>query len=436
MRLLMKVFWFRRDLRLKDNHGLFEALRTEGSVLPLFIFDTAITDKLQDKSDARISFIYRQLEALHQALRQRQSGLIVRRGKPVDVFQSLLDQFPISAVYTNTDYEPYATERDNAVKLLLGASGVQYQTYKDQVIFEKQEVVKPDGRPYTVFTPYSRKWKALLASSSVVQYPSEKHLQNLYNIEPEFPKLEALGFQRSNLEIPAAVTDQQMLIAYDAKRNFPWPGNTSLVGPHLRFGTISIRQLVLKAAGTSEAYLNELIWREFFMQIIWHFPHVVRENFNPNYRLLAWRNNETEFNRWCEGRTGYPFVDAGMRQLNQTGFMHSRVRMVVAGFLTKHLLIDWRWGETYFAGKLSDYELASNNGNWQWAAGTGCDAAPYFRVFNPLEQARKFDPAGQYINHWVPELNRSDYPKPMVEHAFARDRAIQAYKQALSMLSK
>ncbi|MBU1010736.1 MAG: DNA photolyase family protein [Bacteroidetes bacterium] len=436
MKQSYKVFWFRRDLRLHDNHGLYEALRAGAPVLPLFIFDTSITDKLQDKSDARISFIYKQLETLHKALRERQSGLLLRIGKPVDVFQTLLNQYSIAAVFANSDYEPYATERDNAVKQLLGASGVQFQTYKDQVIFEKQEVLKPDGRPYTVFTPYSRKWKALLASASVMHYPSENHLPNLLKIDQEFPVLEAIGFQHSNLKIPDAVIDQQALIAYAANRNFPWPGNTSLAGPHLRFGTISIRHLVLKAVGTSETYLNELIWREFFMQIIWHFPRVLQENFNPNYRLLAWRNNEQEFNRWCEGRTGYPLVDAGMRQLNQTGFMHNRVRMVAAGFLTKHLLIDWRWGETYFAGKLLDYELASNNGNWQWAAGTGCDAAPYFRVYNPHEQARKFDPDGQYTTYWIPELNDSVYPKPIVEHTFARSRAIHAYKQALSMLSK
>lgn len=428
------IFWFRRDLRLDDNHGLYHALQYGVPVLPLFIFDTDILNKLEDNRDARVGFIHKKMSEIHHQLTAIGSGLYIGHGSPVVVFEHLLSEYNIEAVFTNHDYEPYGLYRDNLIIKLLQSKNVAFKSFKDQVVFEKDEVVKSDGKPFTVFTPYANKWKQKLSIHHVKSYPSEKLQHNFLKIKHDFPKLSTLGFLPSTIEIKPLQITNDRLAAYASSRDYPAEDATSYAGTHLRFGTISVRKLVSKAISSSETYLNELIWREFFMQILWHFPHVVSKNFNPKYDRINWRNNENEFKLWCEGRTGYPMVDAGMRQLNQSGFMHNRVRMVAASFLCKHLLIDWRWGEAYFAARLNDYELASNNGNWQWAAGTGCDAAPYFRVFNPEVQAKKFDPTGSYIRKYIPELNTPHYPSPMVEHKFARNRAIQTYKHALSGL--
>jgi deoxyribodipyrimidine photo-lyase len=427
------IFWFRRDLRLQDNHGLYDALKYGFPVLPLFIFDSDILNKLQTRNDARISFIYNQLVNLHAKLLTANSSLLIKHGNPTEVFGQLLQAYQIKAVFTNHDYEPYAIGRDDGVRQLLEHNGVVYRSFKDQVIFEKNEVVKNDGKPYTVFTPYARRWKESLSSVHLKTFQSELLLDNFLKQAFPLPSLKEIGFEPSPIEVLHIQDNPSKSSDYESKRNFPYTYGTTHAGPHLRFGTISVRELANKALAISETYLNELIWREFFMQILWHFPEVVSNNFNPRYKHLQWRNNEDEFRLWCEGKTGYPLVDAGMRQLNETGFMHNRVRMVAASFLCKHLLIDWQWGEAWFASKLLDYELASNNGNWQWAAGTGCDAAPYFRVFNPTEQAKKFDPQEKYVRKWIPELNTNAYLPPVVDHSFARNRAIQAYKEALRL---
>ncbi|MBG0780935.1 MAG: deoxyribodipyrimidine photo-lyase [Bacteroidales bacterium] len=426
------IFWFRRDLRLEDNHGLFEALKSGLPVLPLFIFDTEILDKLPSKKDARIAFIHQHLEQIHQELNRHGSGLYVAHGKPLEIFQKLLSNQQIKSVYANKDYEPYALQRDEEVKELLIANHADLKLFKDQVIFEESEVVKGDGKPYTVYTPYSRKWKSRLLEESFSNFPSERHLDNFLKQKGTFLSLQEIGFEPTGIKLPEPLLDDERLEKYQETRNIPAPDSTTKTGVHLRFGTISVRKLVSLARQKSETYLNELIWREFFMQILYHFPHVETQNFNAKYDRVQWRNNEQDFKNWCDGKTGYPMVDAGMRELNSTGFMHNRVRMVVSSFLTKHLLIDWRWGEAYFAEKLLDYELASNNGNWQWAAGTGCDAAPYFRVFNPMEQHKKFDLQNTYVNKWVPEWNALNYVQPIVDHKFARERAISTYKEALS----
>lgn len=426
------VFWFRRDLRLHDNHGLFQALKSGLPVLPVFIFDTEILGKLSSKTDARVSFIYAEIVKLKAAIEKAGGSLRVFHSSPIEVFEKLTQEYEIDAVFTNHDYEPYAISRDKAVGNLLKSKGVSFHTFKDQVIFEKSEVVKDDGLPYTVFTPFSRKWKQTLSDSGIHEYPSEMYLSQLMKTAPfVLPELSEIGFEKSKITVPVADISEHLIHNYEAQRDFPAIDGTTKLGTHLRFGTVSIRQMVRLAQNASEVFLNELIWREFFMQILWHFPQVETKAFKPKYDFIEWRNNESEFERWCNGQTGYPMVDAGMRELNATGFMHNRVRMVVASFLTKHLLIDWRWGEAYFVEKLLDFELSSNNGNWQWAAGCGCDAAPYFRVFNPEAQQKKFDPEGKYIMKWVPEYGTVKYVSPIVEHTFARERVLQAYKKAL-----
>jgi deoxyribodipyrimidine photo-lyase len=426
------VFWFRRDLRLQDNAGLFHALQTGNKVLPLFIFDADILQQL-DADDARVSFIYQQLEQMNQQLAAQQRQLAVFYGKPEAVFQQLLKNYPIESVYTNRDYEPYARKRDAAIHQLLEQNGVSFYTSKDQVIFEKKEVVKDDGTPYVVFTPYSKKWKFLRQGQALAHYPSEQLLQVIGAHDQPFPSLSDIGFRPAPILVPAYSLQQQLIENYEATRNFPaLSDGTSRIGPHLRFGTLSVREAVrLAEAAGKETFLNELIWREFFMQILWHFPHTTTKSFKPAYDRIPWRNNEDQFDRWCQGKTGYAIVDAGMRELNATGHMHNRVRMVVASFLCKHLLIDWRWGETYFAKHLLDYEQASNIGNWQWAAGSGVDAAPYFRIFNPLEQQKKFDPKHQYIQKWVPEWHTTRYAEPIVDHKEARALCLSTYKMAL-----
>lgn len=432
------IFWLRRDLRLQDNAGLWHALQSGRGVIPVFIFDTQILDHLTDRSDCRVRFIYQEIRRLKSELESVYgSTLHVIHGNPLEVIPRFAQSTHAGAVYANADYEPYARTRDIAVGKLLQKQGVAFHLYKDHVIFEADEILKADGKPYTVFTPYSKQWLARLTHSDLKVFRTDKVMGSLLPSKPvSMPSLAQMGLseKRDCIFTPRTVSTET-LKTYAALRDIPAAQGTSRLGVHLRFGTVSTRQLVAQAQKASATFLNELIWREFFQQILWNFPHVVDQCFKPQYEEIQWRNNEAEFAVWCEGRTGYPLVDAGMRELNATGYMHNRVRMVVASFLTKHLLIDWRWGEAYFAEKLLDYELASNNGNWQWAAGTGCDAAPYFRIFNPTEQARKFDPDGKYIRTWVPEIDTLTYPRPIVDHQTARVRALRTYKDALTIQS-
>ncbi len=428
MSTTVNFFWFRRDLRLDDNAGLYHALKGKHKVQCLFIFDKEILSKLEDPEDKRVTFIWKQLQQLNDELKKKGSSLLVKHGKPLDAWKELTNDFSISAVYANHDYEPSAIERDEKVGILLKKHHIPFHTYKDQVIFEKEEVVKDDGKPYTVFTPYSRKWLSKLNNFYLKSYPSENYLDNLVQYSKHIiPSLESIGFKESKTTFPSPVPEKEIIRHYKEQRDFPAIRGTTRIGLHLRFGTVSIRKMATLAKNTNDTWLNELIWREFYQMILWHFPHVVSGAFRPEYNAIEWRNNEKEFESWCNGLTGYPIVDAGMRELNETGFMHNRVRMITAGFLTKHLLIDWRWGEAYFAAKLLDYELASNNGGWQWSAGTGCDAAPYFRIFNPYEQTKKFDPQLIYIRKWVPEFESFDYVPPIVDHKEARERCLAAY---------
>lgn len=424
------IFWLRRDLRLTDNAGLYHALKENKQVLPVFIFDTVILDKLEDKNDRRVDFIHQSLKQIQHDLEARGSSLLVLHGDPISIYSEL----DITAVYTNHDYESYAKQRDERIWQILTKRNIPFKTFKDQVIFEKEEVLKEDGTPYTVFTPYSKKWKAKLNAFYMKSYPVEKYANHFLPTKPfYFPSLEDIGFQKTDAQFPERLIKLSVIEKYKEQRDFPAIAGTTRLSVHLRFGTVSIRKLVQVAVKKNETWLNELIWREFYTMILWHFPHVETKAFKPAYDTIQWRNNEEDFKRWCDGKTGYPIVDAGMRELNHTGHMHNRVRMIVASFLTKHLLIDWRWGEAYFAQKLLDFDLASNNGGWQWAAGSGCDAAPYFRVFNPYLQTDKFDAKHQYIQRWVPEVNTPLYPKPIVDHAVARNRVLKAYKDALTL---
>jgi deoxyribodipyrimidine photo-lyase len=428
----VNIFWFRRDLRLQDNAGLYHALRSGLPVVPIFIFDRHILDKLEDKVDRRVEFIYTAIERMQQQLVKLGSTLEVFYDVPEKVFTELTSKYKIEAVFANGDYEHYARVRDESVAKFLAKHDAQLKLYKDQVIFEKSEVTKADGKPYTVFTPYSKQWKAKLNDFYQRAYPTKKYFKHFHQQSAKkIPSLKSMGFEATGEPFPSIEPDEALIKRYDKQRDFPAKG-TSRMGVHLRFGTVSIREMVQMAISLNAVYLNELIWREFYQMILWHFPQVGRGHaFKQEYELIAWRNNEKEFERWCNGTTGYPIVDAGMRELNETGFMHNRVRMVTASFLTKHLLIDWRWGEAYFAQKLLDFDLASNNGGWQWAAGSGCDAAPYFRIFNPALQTKKFDPKLEYIKKWVPEFQEFDYPKPIVEHEVARKRCLEVYKKAL-----
>ncbi|MDI9865725.1 deoxyribodipyrimidine photo-lyase [Flectobacillus sp. DC10W] len=427
------LFWFRRDLRLHDNAGLYRALRNHSNVLPIFIFDKNILDKLDDKKDRRVEFIHQTITDLDIQLKALGSGLLVKYGTPETVFPELLSNYDIEAVYTNHDFESYAIERDNMVHEYLQSEGIDFRTFKDHVIFEKNEVLSGSKTPYTVFTPYSRKWKETLNDFYVKSYPTEKYFSNFSKINlPNPPSLESMGFQPVGMNFPVKEVKDLLVKNYAEKRDFPAILGTSRLSVHLRFGTVSIRELVRKAQNLSETWLNELIWRDFYFNVVYHFPHICQgHSFRKEYDLIQWRNNQQEFEAWCKGQTGYPIVDAGMRELNATGFMHNRVRMIVASFLTKHLLIDWRWGEAYFAKKLLDFDFAANNGGWQWASGSGCDAAPYFRVFNPTLQTQKFDKQLEYTKRWVPELNSLDYPQPIVNHEIARKRVLEVYKNAL-----
>ena len=429
----VNIFWFRRDLRLNDNAGLYHALKAGTPVVPVFIFDKNILDRLGNRSDRRVEFIHAALEEIQALLLGQGASLEVYHATPLTAFTQLLEKYKIQTVFTNHDYEPYAAERDASVARLLEQHGASLQTYKDQVIFEKNEVLKDDGKPYTVFTPYSKKWKAALKPFHLKPYPTEKYFPGFYKqAAQELPSLESMGFSGANRPFPSKELNEQIVLKYQEQRNFPALEGTSRLGVHLRFGTISIREIARRSMGLSETYLNELIWRDFYHMILWHFPQVAKGRaFKPEYDLIQWRIDEGEFERWCNGQTGYPIVDAGMRELNATGFMHNRVRMIVASFLTKHLLLDWRLGEAWFAEKLLDFDLAANNGGWQWAAGSGCDAAPYFRIFNPYLQTEKFDPALAYIKKWVPEFEESSYPKPIVVHEEARKRCLETYSKAL-----
>lgn len=422
------LFWFRRDLRLEDNAGLYHALKEHKSVLPVFIFDSVILNKLEDRKDRRVEFILDSLLTLKQYLEASSSSLLIVHGDPITFFRAV----ECKAVYTNHDYEPYARDRDKEVQDILRQKGIAFRTFKDQVIFDTDEVTKDDGTPYTIYTPYSKKWKAHLNDFHAKSYPTVKYLKNIKQIAPlASPELPDMGFYPAGTKFPERSIRLNVISNYGIRRDFPAVPGTTQLSVHLRFGTISIRKLVRIAMDKNETWLNELIWRDFYHMIIWHFPAIDRA-FKPAYDHVSWRNNPDEFERWCEGKTGYPIVDAGMRELNETGFMHNRVRMIVASFLTKHLLIDWRWGEAYFAKKLLDFDLAANNGGWQWAAGCGCDAAPYFRVFNPYLQTQKFDPELAYVKRWVPEFKSGEYPRPIIDHSLARERVLTAYKKALA----
>ena len=428
----VNIFWFRRDLRINDNCGFYNILSDKKNVLPLFIFDKYILDKLTDKTDKRVKFIYQELQAMKKHFEKNNSSFLIAYGTPEEIWEKITKEYNIESVYTNHDYEPYAKERDQKISEFLKNKSIEFKTFKDQVIFEKNEILSGQNKPYNVYTPYKNKWREEFLKADPIFFPSEKHLDKLYKTSNlTSPKLEEMGFQDSDFIYPDKNINAEMIKDYDKNRDFPAKQETSRMSLHLRFGTVSVRDCVNQAKDLNDTWLNELIWREFFMMILYNYPQVVTESFREQYDKIKWLNNQSDFEKWCNGKTGYPIVDAGMRQLNQTGYMHNRVRLVTASFLTKHLLIDWRWGERYFAEKLLDYELSSNNGNWQWCAGTGCDAAPYFRVFNPQSQTERFDPKYEYIKKWVPEYNTVKYPQPMVEHKFARNRALETYKEAL-----
>lgn len=421
----INIFWFRRDLRIEDNHALYEALKA-GTTLPIFIFDSKILDELSE-TDARVTFIYKSLKKINERFK---GALKIYIGEPIVIWNKIIEEFIVKSVYLNKDYEPYALHRDQEVADLLANNGIPTYQLKDQVIFEKGEVLKDNGEPYTVYTPFKNKWLGQFKNEYTYSFKSEEHLENLAPLKFNFPNLKEIGFEESTIRVPDYTFEN--LDNYGDVRNIPALGQTSYLSTHLRFGTISVRKAVKLARETNQTLLSELIWREFFMQILFHFPHVVTNSFKPKYDKIKWRNAEGDFKKWCNGETGYPIVDAGMRELNETGLMHNRVRMVTASFLVKHLLIDWREGEAYFAEKLLDYDLSANNGNWQWVAGTGCDAAPYFRIFNPSSQQQKFDPKADYIRKWVSEFDELSYPSPMVDHKFARKRCLDLYKLSLS----
>ena len=433
MKPRINIMWFRRDLRLQDNAALYYALKDGNPIIPIFIFDKNILDDLEDKADKRVQFIHNALNEMQAALIKIGSRLEIFYSTPIEAFGKLIEQYQIEKVFANHDYEQYAIDRDTEIENLLQQHHATFHSYKDQVIFEKKEVTKDDGLPYTIFTPYSKKWKATLLDFHLKAFPTEKYFHNFFK-QPakEILTLRSMGFVETAKQFPSETLNEAIVRKYTEQRNFPAINGTSQLGVHLRFGTISIRALAKQAQGLNETFLNELIWRDFYHMILWNFPQVRMGNaFKKEYDLIEWRKDEKQFQQWCDGKTGYPIVDAGMRELNETGFMHNRVRMIVASFLSKHLLIDWRWGEAYFAKKLLDYDFAANNGGWQWASGSGCDAAPYFRIFNPTLQTEKFDKDLTYIKKWIPELNSFDYPKPIVVHEEARKRCLEAYSKVL-----
>ena len=427
----VNIFWFRRDLRLYDNSGLSAATHSKNKVIPIFIFDTSITDKLPN-NDRRINFIFDNLVEIDLKLKKKfNSSINVFKGNPTEIFKELIRDYKINSVFTNNDYEPYALSRDKSIKNLLEKNQIQFKSFKDQVIFEKNEVVKDDGNPYVVYTPYMRKWKANLIEDLSILAEKEV-INNFYNSSISgLMKLNEYGFIENDKKIESFKSNKDTVTKYADTRNFPSINSTSKLGPYLRFGTVSVRKIVsglLKFK--DQTFLNELIWREFFMQILFHFPHTAKKSFKSKYDKIIWLNDPKSFEAWKNGETGFPLVDAGMKELNNTGFMHNRVRMITASFLCKHLLIDWRLGEKYFALKLNDYEMASNVGNWQWASGSGVDAAPYFRIFNPHTQIIKFDKNREYINKWV-DTDSKSYPNEIVDHKVARQRCLDTYKMYL-----
>jgi deoxyribodipyrimidine photo-lyase len=428
----LSIFWFRRDLRLEDNAGFYQALVSGYPVLALFIFDQNILETLSNKSDRRVQFIHQVLYEMQKEVVRAGSTLWVEYGRPMEVFEKLLADLPVAAVHTNHDYEPDARKRDEQISRQLAERNIPFYSFKDQVIFEKEEILTQSGKPYSVFTPYRNRWREQLSMGILRTFPSQEHLKNLAKLPPRpISTLSALGFLPTEQAFPPKELGEKIICGYHRTRDIPGMEGTTRLGVHLRFGTVSVRRVVQQALELNETFLNELIWREFFMMILWHFPHIVSEPFREKYRGFPWRHDKGDFNRWCEGQTGFPMVDAGMRQLNATGYMHNRVRMITANFLTKLLRIDWRLGEAYFAGKLLDYEQASNVGNWQWSAGCGVDAAPYFRIFNPDTQLQKFDPNLSYVKTWVPEYETSAYPKPIIDYQYARQRALEVFKDAL-----
>jgi deoxyribodipyrimidine photo-lyase len=432
MKPAVNLFWIRRDLRLDDNAGLYHALKDKNPVVPVFLFDRNILDELENRLDPRVTFIHHAIQDIQRDLLKIGSTLDIRYGFPNEIFAQLLMDYRIEKVFTNHDYEPYARKRDAEICGLLKQAGISFHSFKDQVLAEKDEVIKDDGHPYTVFTPYSRKWKSVVNAFDLRSYANKKYAGNFFR-QParEVLPLSFMNFEVAGHQFPPQQWKEEIIKDYKNQRNIPSVQGTSRLSVHLRFGTVSIRRLAREAGSLSESFLNELIWRDFYQMILWHFPQVVGHAFKRDYDKIQWRNDEKEFDAWCKGETGYPIVDAGMRELNSTGYMHNRVRMIVASFLSKHLLIDWRWGEAYFAKKLLDFDLASNNGGWQWAAGSGCDAAPYFRIFNPYLQTKKFDPELKYVRKWVPELEEFSYPPPVVDHELARKRCLEVYNKAL-----
>lgn len=430
MKTKISIFWFRRDLRLEDNVGLCHALKSDVPVLPIFIFDKKILEALENKNDRRVDYMHQALSTINLALKEYHSKLSTFYGDPLAVFKQFSKEYDIQYVFCNRDYEPQAIERDTGIYNFFNTQNIAFKAVKDQVIFDTTDILKNDGTPYTVYTPYSKKWKERLSEKDYLAHQANfSHL--LQQDFCQILSLEAIGFKKTDIRFEMPKLDRKIIDEYDKYRDFPALQKTTQLGIALRFGTISIRKCVALALQHNQTWLGELVWREFFMQILYHFPKVVHQSFKAKYDFIQWRNKEQEFDLWCAGKTGYPIVDAGMRQLNETGYMHNRVRMIAASFLCKHLLIDWRWGEAYFAQKLNDYDLAANNGNWQWAAGCGCDAAPYFRVFNPAIQTQKFDKNLVYIKKWLPEFGTKNYPKPIVEHGFARDSALKVYGEAV-----
>ena len=467
MQTRASLVWFRRDLRLDDHAALYHALKVSDAVYCAFVFDRTILDPLP-RADRRVAFILESVRELDAALRAKGGVLLCLTGDPRDEIPRLASRLGVQTVWTNRDYEPAVIARDAQVAERLAAQGIGFETAKDQVIFEQDEVLTADGRPFSVFTPYQRAWRKRLTPFYLRPYPVQRYLDRLARTDGDsLPTLAALGFDTVDVSrLQPGMSGAETLLAdfshridrYHEARDYPAVKGPSYLSVHLRFGTVSIRQLAgfaehLGNAG-ADTWLNELIWRDFYQQILWHHPRVVDHAFKPVFDALVFENRQDWFAAWCEGRTGYPLVDAAMRQLNQSGYMHNRLRMVTASFLVKDLLIDWRWGERYFAEKLIDYDLAANNGGWQWAAGTGCDAQPYFRIFNPVSQSEKFDPKGAFIRRYVPELadlpDRAihapwqaspielsaagirlgdHYPAPLVDHAIQRERALAMFNR-------
>jgi len=422
------IFWYSRDLRLNDNRALYEALSENSNVVALYIFD----NEINQYNNRNIAFIYNELSQIYDFLKSIDASIIVKKGNTLDAFNELLINYDVKAVYTNREYEPSTIKRDAEINSFLNSNNIAFKTFKDHLIFEKKEVLKPDGSPYTIFTPYSKKWKSLLTSKELRFYEIKHLFSSFYKgLGEKLPSIDELGYKRENITYPSKEIKEDIIRNYHLTRDFPAIEGTSHLSLHLRYGTVSIRQLIITAKKLNDKWLNELIWREFYAMILYHFPQVSENAFKKKYEQISWHNNEKDFEKWCNGNTGYPFVDAGMRELNATGFMHNRLRMVTASFLTKHLLINWQWGEAYFAEKLLDYDLASNNGGWQWASGSGCDTMPYFRIFNPIIQAKKFDKNNLYMLKYIPEINTSQYSKPIIDNTFARERCINAYKKAL-----